>query len=288
MLKIVQLQPTSIALLILGTGELFAFSRGIHLYRKTHVHEYLYFSFLWLFASVTSYSSVFILEGNETLILFQIRELSFLFFFLSLSFHAQRRIFTNDHYILKVMVSLECLIVATLSLVVLFWRKLPTIKLSIPPEPDFSIHYGIQWGSLVYSNLYPLFRNLFGFIAFLITFFAYFFISSETELRNAKRALILWRITAVGGILWSFFQTFWFLFFPTPSIRLPFALLAIIPLSIITFALPEGFITSYSQIYRAALAYRFIDQEKDEKELEDLRDYIVQVAQIIKLTRIKE
>lgn len=279
------MQLQSVALTILGSAEALACVRGFLLFKETHIREYLYFAFLWITAMTSSFVSIAILEGNPSLMLFKIREAAFILFFLSINLHAIRRIFIDKGYGVILFSSVAWISTAALLILAINWKEIPMIQTFYPPEPEFSTHYGIIVGNTIYSNLYPFLRNAFGIFSFSLVFYSYFFVASENELKNAKKALMLWRMTAIGGTLWSFFQTFWFIFDVSPSIRLPFALIAIIPLTIVSIKYPEGFITSHAQIYRAVQAYKFIEEQPIAPKKDQLHEYIKQVAKIVQKDR---
>ncbi len=271
-----------ISLVILALFELFTFARGISLYKKTKVKDYLYFSTLWIAASITSTMQNAILIMGENEFFIKIREMGFVVFFLAIYAFSIRTLLTNEKLTYKILMALGFIYSSILVTLTVLWKNTDQ-RLNVPKEQNITMNIGIKIGPVLYSSQYPLARNIFGIVAFAAIAIAYFSFKPPIHDKRLITARRLWQTAAVFGNLYAILLSFWYIIGVSQSFRLIFALLAIIPITIITFRYPEGYIISFSQIYRAAKTYEKTPQmKKNDFEEDQILEYIQQAARIIR------
>ncbi len=259
-------------LLPLAIIELFIFVRGILIYRKTGIKEYLEFAFLWLAATITSIAEMMI---NTNAMIPKIKEISLVIFIFAVYIHATRTMAKKTTWKFKTLVFFGTGYFTILVTTAILWEPKVNGRHTQAEPANLPLKMGFVEHPIAYLPL----RNLFASVSFILILIAFTFFKVPSHDLRLKTAKALWQLTAVmANLMVTIVSLQATCTIPTILIDIC-ALFALIPTIVIAIAIPEGYIMQFAQIYRAALTYEKIQMKEKEQ---NILEYIQKVIKILR------
>ncbi len=236
---------------------------SLQAFYRTRLNDYLILMGVWIIgASIQLIRSGFF--NISPLLRWQMEELLIILLSLSLMSYGLRVLFSERQY--YTFLSLTLAYSFLLIVILIQWKQIEqgSFLIDLPPDPnspDPSFGYSFQ-NTIIYAANHKWLRLLFTFVSFLL--FAIVHINPPIVLKNqnTRKALMLWRIAAICGVISQTFSWNWLLFPAIPDLSALFGLITTFSLILIVVFYPEGYLLTKVQIYRVLETYKLIKEKK--------------------------